>query len=169
MTVSNGLAPSGGGFGSRSANLTLADCVIRDNDTGNALSDKYGGGVHQNDGSLHVDRCVIHGNSAGTYGGGIAAQDATLTVQDSFVDANLAPPGGGIYADTQAAVTLRRSYVGGNLASRPGGGIDIAASGTPALLENSRSPATTCAAKTRPMPAAASGPADRLFASGFDG
>lgn len=136
LTVNGGLAPSGAGIGSRDANLTLADCVIRDNNTSNALSDKHGGGVYQEQGSLHVDRCVVRANSAGTSGGGIAARDAALTVQDSFVDSNLATQGAGIYADTQAAVELRRSFIGNNLASRRGGGVDVAARGAPALLEN---------------------------------
>jgi len=136
LTISGGSAPSGGGVGSYYANLTLADCVVRDNNTSNALSDKYGGGIYQYEGSLHIDRCAIRANSAGTSGGGIAAQNATLTVQDSLVDSNLAAHGAGIYADTQGAVELRRSYIGYNLASRRGGGIDLAARGAPALLEN---------------------------------
>lgn len=136
LTISGGSAPSGGGISSYYSNLTLADCVIRDNNTSNALSEKYGGGVYQYEGSLHIDRCLIRGNSAGSFGGGVAVQDGTLTVQDSKIDSNLALRGGGIHADTQGTVELRRSFVGYNQASRRGGGIDIAARGAPALLEN---------------------------------
>lgn len=137
LGIAGGFAPLGAGIYSALANLTLTDCVIRDNSNNSAgLADKYGGGIYQYKGTLSIDRCKLSGNSAGNFGGGIAVENAALTVQDSIVESNIAPYGGGIYANTADAVELRRSYIGSNLSRRRGGGIDITARGTPAWMEN---------------------------------
>jgi hypothetical protein len=111
ITISNGIAVSGGGIWNDHATLTVNSCAV----TGNSATDsKYAGGGIINDGfccgggsgpaTLNVINSTISGNSANAgFGGGIMnlglGYVATLTVSNSTITGNAARDqagGGGI-------------------------------------------------------------------------
>ena len=99
LTITKGMATSGGGIRSISAGLLVTDCVI----TGNQ-SNEGGGGILKQFGTLTMNRCTVSGNSAGTTavvgaGGGIANLDGPATLNSCTVSNNTSNYlGGGIYS-----------------------------------------------------------------------
>src|SRR6185503_16767518 len=63
--ISNSHPESGGAISQSRGELTLNNCVVRQN------SAKYGGGIHNVDGRLILNNCVFTENTAVERGGGI--------------------------------------------------------------------------------------------------
>jgi hypothetical protein len=102
---------------------------------GNVTND-YGGGISNANGTLTLSDCTVSGNSAYA-GGGIfnlgANGPATLTITNSTISGNSAGNGGGIDTvafDGDAALTISNSTVSGNSATSYGGGISSGAGGS---------------------------------------
>src|SRR5215831_2846690 len=130
ITISNGIAISGGGIYNSHSTLTVDGCAI----SGNSATDsKYAGGGIFNDGfsssgsgpaTLNVMNSTISGNSANAgFGGGIMnlglGYVATLTVSNSTITGNAARDqagGGGIdnQDDGQAFATVANSTFSDN-------------------------------------------------------
>jgi predicted outer membrane repeat protein len=130
LTVQNGDWLWGGGIVlPESSQLTLSDCIVRDNTASGS-----GGGIHA-PGTITIQRCTIEGNTsealAGAAGGGIylGHNDATIvdtTIRDNHAD-NGSVEGGGVYANVYsgATLTMKRVTIEGNTASNWGAGINI--------------------------------------------
>ena len=98
ITISNGSVqdgPGGGGILNAGA-LTLTDCTISDNFTGNQFGGILGGGGVMNDhGTLTITGCTISNNSASQYGltvtsegGGILNHSGSLVITNSTISGN---------------------------------------------------------------------------------
>jgi hypothetical protein len=99
------------------ADLTIDNVTIRNGD-----SDRFGGGIFNNNGTLTVANSTVEGNAAGS-GGGISTLFGTLTVYNSTLAGNSATgPGGGIY-NNGATLTVSNSTLAGNSATSSGGGV----------------------------------------------
>jgi CSLREA domain-containing protein len=110
--------PSKGGAILSRGNVTLTDCIIRDNTA------SYQGGAIYNAGLgvLMLSGSVIADGISGPEGGGIYnASGATLTVSHSIVNGSIADSGGGIFSEGMTTVTY--STVSDNHAAYGGGGI----------------------------------------------
>ena len=120
ITIAGG-SPSifekGGGIWKR-GEMTLTDCVVRDN-----LATNDAGGIYSREGSLTLDRTTLRNNHADRDGGGIYAEiDGPVTVIDSIIDANRADgEGGGIVSWDELSVV--GSIISGNVAGNSGGGL----------------------------------------------
>jgi predicted outer membrane repeat protein len=124
LTIADGHGPTeqGGGIYDHGAMLTIANCVVRDNEVMSNTTYLDGGGIYS-DGTLIVTGSTFEGNSAGGGGAGIAAS-GTLTVSDSTFTGNHAYNlGGGIYSSGTAIIT--GSTFDGN-SGLLGGGIENA-------------------------------------------
>jgi N-acetylneuraminic acid mutarotase len=98
ITISHGFLRSGpGGGGIFSAGvLTLTDCTISDNSTGELYSSILGGGGVMNDhGTMTITGCTIANNSAYQYdlnatceGGGILNDSGSLIITNSTISGN---------------------------------------------------------------------------------
>ncbi len=90
LTVTDGFAPSSAGGIRNDGTLTLTNCTVSRNSTGNG----YGGGVY-NDGSLTLNNSTVYRNSA--YMGGGIYSNGSLTVTGCTFTLNSAGwDGGGI-------------------------------------------------------------------------
>jgi CSLREA domain-containing protein len=113
MTISNGIAPDGGGILNDGGTLTVSGSTISDN---TAVSSSHGrGGGISNLGTLTVSGSTISGNTAtggtdpgsfplGGEGGGIhngAGNAGTMTVTDSTISDNTATAGQPAVGDTE--------------------------------------------------------------------
>jgi hypothetical protein len=93
ITISNGFAQDGpGGGGILSAGvLTLTDCTISHNSTGNDFGGILGGGGVLNDnGTMSITGCTISNNSEaeGEGGGGVLNENGTMTITGSTISNN---------------------------------------------------------------------------------
>jgi len=136
VTIRGGATDRGAGIASSNTRLLLADAIIEDNNTTNSIVEEQGGGLYLSGGSLRIDHCVFRHNSAGSTGGGLTALNASVSITDSAFQSNLAKRGAGLYIDTPHAVEIRRSLIAFNRAGRRGAGIDLAARGPEAVIEN---------------------------------
>jgi len=136
VTIRGGATDRGAGIASSSTRLLLADAILEDNNTTNSIVEEQGGGLYLSGGSLRIDHCIFRRNSAGSTGGGLTALNASVSITDSAFQSNLAKRGAGLHIDTPHAVEMRRSLVALNRAGRRGAGIDLAARGPEAVIEN---------------------------------
>ncbi len=135
LTITGGLASAGGvgaGIYVDHATVTLADCVLSNNNaTGGSTA--AGGGIYNNVSHLTVTGCAIDTNTAGGNGGGIYNSFAsTLTLRDSTIDNNSALAGGGVY-NASGTVTATGCLFHANAATH-GGGVANADIGSSASL-----------------------------------
>ena len=98
ITISHGFlqyGPGGGGIFSAGV-LTLTDCTISDNNTGDLFSSILGGaGVMNDHGTMTITGCTIANNSASQYdlnatceGGGILNDSGSLIITNSTISGN---------------------------------------------------------------------------------
>ena len=108
----NGANSTDGGAICNYGNLTVADCIFKNNNA----SDEYHGGAIYNHGNLTVIGCSFMSNYART--GGAIFNDGTLTVIDSSFTSNDARfSGAAIYARSDFAVfnsSFKDNYYGSN-------------------------------------------------------
>jgi hypothetical protein len=130
LTITDGTAPttypdSGGGGIFNAGTLTLANCVVSNNNGG-----VYGvGGGILNNGTLVVTCSSITNNTTGAtgFGGGGILNNGTLTITNSVVSNNTGGSGGGIFTGNefgQGNATITGSVISNNSAYG-GGGLDL--------------------------------------------
>jgi len=157
LTVQHGRAVSTGGGIGNLGNLTVENCVIKDNALTGATT--YGGGIESlgsltltnsivayniaggdgmgagvyTAGPLTIDGTSFTGNQGAGYGGGLGVYGASFKalVRNSTFDGNGAALGGGIFNDG-TELTLVNSTVSGNNSDGAGGGV-YAKAGTTGL------------------------------------
>jgi hypothetical protein len=118
LTITNGKNVNGGGIQNNGGNLTIANCAISDNHTG----DHYAGGIHHDFGTLTIINSTISNNSTSGHSdsGGILIAAGTATITNSTVSGNMTDgEGGGI--NNLATLTLINSTISDNSASEGGG------------------------------------------------
>jgi CSLREA domain-containing protein len=110
VTIGGGLAFANGGGIANAGNLTLSDCVLKDNFAG--FVDTYDGGGIANaaTGTLSVSRCTFANNRAGN-GGGIA-NAGTASLEETTIEYNVAVTGGG--AANSGTLTITNGTISGN-------------------------------------------------------
>jgi hypothetical protein len=85
MVTTNSARTSGGAILiTGSSHVTLVDSEISGNVAG-----QYGGGIYVEDGTLHMDRSTVSGNSAAVAGGVYVAAGSLITVVDSNIVDNM--------------------------------------------------------------------------------
>jgi Ca2+-binding RTX toxin-like protein len=125
LTLTNGVAATGGAIRVGKTNLILSNAVVTGNRTtgiGNGAA-----GVYAEYGSLSVQSSTISGNTAATgRGGGIRTYRTPISIQNSTISGNTTTEsggrGGGVYA-YRDSLTVQGSTISGNAASGSGGGI----------------------------------------------
>jgi len=118
VTIRNGTAQdlsNGGGIYNLNARLTVSDCIIESNYTGDS-----GGGIYSM-GILNILRSTIRSNVAQS-GGGVFV-DGPATIQDSIFYSNGAGNGGGILVTAGLSTVVVNSTISLNYANNNGGGI----------------------------------------------
>ena len=117
-TISGNVAKLGGGvFNTKDGTVLLENSTVRDNFTSN----REGGRIYNDDGTLTVNNSIVTGNGCRTDGGGIY-NSGTFTLTKSTVTGNgCGTNGGGIYSS--GTLTLTKSTVTDNRARLDGGGI----------------------------------------------
>jgi len=145
--VSTGLDVDGAGIMLINSDVTVANCVIEDNQNADD-----GGGLYSEGGSLlltdsrisnntsrddgagvvvrgvgstaTIRRCLVSGNAGGDRGGGVAVHEGTVTVESSVFWLNRAPRGGGVSLGTMATVNIINCTFSRNQSgASPGGAI----------------------------------------------
>ena len=131
--VSNA-ALSGGAIESESANLTIEDSIIADNEA-TLLS---GGGIRiHTGGSATIERTVIEGNHADTGGGGVWVVDASVDIIETTIKGNSAAgQGGGVYMTLAAEVNIVSTTISGNSSEATGGGLYVEGTATVAVTDS---------------------------------
>jgi len=120
ITDGNTTGSNGGGI-SNAGTLTVNNCTVSNNISGNG-NPGAGGGI-ENTGTLTVSNSTVSGNSASNGGGGIDNY-GTLTVSNCTISNNSAEgntPGGGI--SNNGALRISDSTFSNNSAGQGGGGI----------------------------------------------
>ena len=115
------LAEGGGGAGGLAVaenNVTLTDCIIRNNYANGQSGGMVAGG---DGGTVTMTGVTISGNSAGLPGGGLTIAGPT-TLIDCTISGNSASQGGGLYMFGRGDAALIACTVSGNSATTPGGG-----------------------------------------------
>ena len=138
QNASGGSFPGvGGGIGGAITNqgdLTLRDCVVRDNRVS-----ANGGGIVNNQ-TMLIEDCLIENNRSGQVGGGIYSSGYdfpnSTTVRDTIIRNNLSTGGGGLYvADANVLldnVTVEHNAAFGTPARNSyGGGMSVKSSSEP--------------------------------------
>jgi hypothetical protein len=108
-----GLHGGGGGLLNNGSDLTLVDCIFKENWA------RLGGGAYNRDGSLTFIRCMFITNRAFQWGGGVCNDGGQLEVINCIFDGNRAGRGGGIH-DAEKLITLTNCALSGNSAGQAG-------------------------------------------------
>lgn len=120
LTITNGMAPGGGGIHAISSTLIMDAVSVISNTATGSLPDG-GGGVYNDNGDVQISNSAISGNSA-VDGGGIYNRAGIVTVRNSTVEGNSATNGGGVYAAIGSATRVTNGTVSGNSATLGNGG-----------------------------------------------
>ncbi len=131
-TVSGNSAMAGGGI----LTLTGGQAIVSDSSI-EANTAEIGAGLTSYNGTLTVKYSNVLDNSAANYGGGIAAlgSDCEASITEALISGNSAGAAGGIYIDACDGY-LGYSTVSGNQATFAGGGIILAGSVQPQMLNS---------------------------------
>ncbi len=133
VTLSNNVAPSGGGLLNSGGDVRMARVTFFKNNADNGGAFSHDRGIAQS-GSAQMIDCTMSENSSSIHGGAIYVVNGDLSVARSTLNGNSAGDhGGAIYLDhlggTPANITLTNVTVSGNSADT-GGGIYNAAGTT---------------------------------------
>ena len=117
FTISHASGNEGRGIYTN-GNLNIKNCII----SGNSIPiPSYGGGIHNNKGSITITESTISGNSARDWGGGINNY-GNLTITGCTISDNIAQgDAGGVYNGTSSTIT--GCTISGNSAGDDDGGI----------------------------------------------
>ncbi|MGA1871872.1 MAG: hypothetical protein ACMUJM_25400, partial [bacterium] len=144
VTITNGVASSGGGIYCNNSSPTIVKCTISKNtatSNGGGMWSKncspvitsctisenaaqtYGGGLYYENGtSVMITDCTINGNSSSSQGGGIYCNATTATISTCTILENASPRGAGGYF-SQSTISMSQCDIVANSASTEGGGI----------------------------------------------
>ena len=114
---------SGGGIYSDNNVVSLADSTVSGNSTLN--DEANGGGVYNRRGDLSFTNSTLSGNSSGGSGGGVGTSSGNISLTNSTVSGNNAGNFGGGLSSEASSILLVNSTVADNLASVTGGGISF--------------------------------------------
>lgn len=93
----------------------------------NGYSSFYGGGIHNNDGTLIIQNSTVSNNSAYVGGGIYDGLNNSLTIENCTISGNTADYGGGIVSDGGAGdsstTIIKNSTFSNNISNDIGGGI----------------------------------------------
>jgi photosystem II stability/assembly factor-like uncharacterized protein len=125
FVIQNGYAEGASGIYNYYGNLTLNDCIIRNNGGANARGE--GGGVYSYGGIMTLNHCIVRGNSAAFGGGVVAVGESRVVISNSTIASNIASDnGGGLAIASSSTVELNNSTIGENQAVvREGGGVYV--------------------------------------------
>lgn len=150
LTIQGGQAEDGGGIYANFADITLIDCVVRDNsadDDGGGMvvfdgdavvigctfmentlnlpnASDNGGGIHVgSNATLTMSGSTFVGNIANNYGGAIYFNNTFADISDCVFDGNTALRGGGLGFVTGGRGIVRDSVISGNRSLEYGGGV----------------------------------------------
>jgi hypothetical protein len=115
---STNLTGNGGGICLDTGSLTLADCVLSDNEAYQGS----GGGIYNVQGDLTLTGCTISKN-LGSNGGGISNLRGKVTIVNCTFSGDSAKNSGGAIYNGSGTVTVTGSKIIGNRAGSEGGGI----------------------------------------------
>ena len=143
FTITNGLADAGGGVYCENSNVTISNCVIRDNRTADG-EDPWGhagngGGIYLTSSIMTIANTTITGNITGTVGtiywanggsgAGLYSDSSLLTITDSVVSYNVTGigsgseggdggDGAGIYCTSTSTLTVENCFINDNVTGR---------------------------------------------------
>lgn len=150
LTIRGGHDEDGGGVYANGADITLIDCVVRENSAeddgagmvvfggdavvigcafiGNELNlpnvNDNGGGIHVGSGAtLTMSGSAFTGNVANNYGGAVYFNNTAADISDCVFEGNTALRGGAIGFVTGGRGTVRDSMISNNHALEYGGGV----------------------------------------------
>lgn len=119
-----------GGFGGRgggiihqlNGTLTVSNCVLSNNLVRIDLPGVFGGGIHNEGGTVNIVASKITNNRS-VVGSGVYQNGGTMNITDSVISANSARGGngGGVY--NTATLKISRSSISSNIGYDAGGGI----------------------------------------------
>jgi hypothetical protein len=134
LTITHGQALTGAGICVLDASPTILHCRIVDNACiarvsavpDESVTLKAGGGVYVENGSPHIEKCLIEGNQCyrlQAKGGGIYCYDANVVIKDCTIKTNRTyTSGAGVHAEVCKDITLSGCTIIDNQASVLGGG-----------------------------------------------
>jgi len=135
LTITNGLAGSGGGIYISGASPTLTNLRISDNISNGTSGLVVGGGGLFCSGGPSLVNVIITGNSAENDGGGIYCYSSSPSLENVTVSGNSASAdGGGIYCYWYSSPSLVNVTISGNSASDNGGGMTCFNNSSPSLV-----------------------------------
>lgn len=125
LSITNGLAASGGGGGIRTAPafgkeiaLTLSNCVVRANQSATATYEGGGGVAAARYTTLTMVDCEVSSNGAAQYGGGgVWVYGPATFDRVSFVGNTSAASGGGLLIRNGLPVVIRNCTFSGNVST----------------------------------------------------
>ncbi len=116
FTITNGMAPSGGGIKGNGTLATIENNNITTNTADGSYPDGYGGGLYHCNGTIQNN--TISGNSAG-HGGGLS--DCNGIIQNNTISGNSAYGGGGL---SDCNGIIQKNTISGNSATSGAGLLD---------------------------------------------
>ncbi len=126
-TITGNTADDGAGGGIyNTGTLTIVSSTLSNNVSTNGVIG--GGGIHNEGGTVTIDRSTISGNTA-LSGGGVSNRMTAgiMTITNSTISGNTANPysGGGVEVGVQSTTTLNNVTVSNNTAGGQGGGLYV--------------------------------------------
>ncbi len=126
MTVRNGLAEFGSGWGGGGIDVSGGQLTVNDSNITFNVAATLGGGISNFNGAVTLNRSVVDQNVSDGQGGGIFNQDGPLTINHTLISANGGQHflGGGIYNSAMMNVLeINSSTIVGHDVLVDGGGI----------------------------------------------
>ncbi|MFO1065398.1 MAG: choice-of-anchor Q domain-containing protein [Pirellulales bacterium] len=110
-------------FNASSGTLNIYDSSV----SSNISQREQAGGIHNDGGSVRLERTTVSGNSIDKYGAGAGIHNHNgdvLIIDSKILNNSLMGEGGGIYNfDLEAHLTVINSTINGNMANVAGGGV----------------------------------------------
>jgi hypothetical protein len=141
-TGSSSLQPVEGLYGGAlkfvNSTATVANCEIRNSQSGGGLQFGGGGGVFGNNSTVTIDNCWIHNNEA-TVGGAVYVYDCAATITGSTIEGNVVssaigqPLGAGVALEVCASADLSGNTFDNNMGAQNGGGLWVSVTPTVAV------------------------------------
>ncbi len=119
MTLADGNVTGNGGAIQNTGNLTVSNCVVRQNS-----SSSVGGGIRSTNNLTLYRSSVLQNQSTASTSGGISFAGVNLTIAYSSITNNTSfGNGGGINSSASGSMTIRNSTISGNTAGASSGGM----------------------------------------------
>jgi predicted outer membrane repeat protein len=111
LTIANGVQDNGGGIGNES-NLTLRNCTLYGNNTGDSEGG-YGGAIYSTVGSLQVSNCTLTANKAAPGGSAIVTGSGDTVIDNSTIFSNTG--NSAVFRRGSGTIRVRNSIIAGNV------------------------------------------------------